>query len=140
MSAWGEPIPLGDKYKKAIFSANITGISEGGTVTLGSSWGLKFLAYTPGQSVRVIKASDPTSKFEAIVTSYDASNGTIILDQITNNSGTFGNANYTINLVGERGTLIKTGSGDPTTNSVQGRIGDLYIDTDTGSMYKLTSL
>lgn len=134
MGSWSAaPIPLGDKYKKVGFSANITGVTENGTVTITQSFGLRNLAYTAGQSVLITKASDSSIKFEGIVQSYDSGTATIVIEQLTNISGPFGIQNYTINLVGERGSKITSGNGLP--NNTNGRIGDMYIDKDTGDMY-----
>jgi hypothetical protein len=134
--SWGtNPVPLGDKYKRVAFSANIsTPVADTGTVTLGSSMGLKYLAYTPGQSVLIVRGGSPNDQFEAIIQSYDPSAGSMVLERPTSIIGTtFGAANYTINLVGQRGSIITQGSGPPP--STFGRPGDMYIDTDTGDVY-----
>jgi hypothetical protein len=49
---------------------------------------------------------------------------------------TFGSANYTVNLVGQRGSIITQGSGPPAPTF--GRPGDMYIDTNTGQVYVKT--
>lgn len=134
--SWGEPVPLGDKYKRVVAAINLSGgntPTENGTISVGPILSLKYLAYTSGQSVLVAKAAVPTSKFEAIVDTYDPSAGTLTLKDITSLSGTFGTSNYAINLVGERGSKITSGSGAP--SSTAGRVGDLYIDTVTGQVY-----
>ena len=135
MGSWNtDPIPLGDKYRKVGFSANVATPTENGKITISQSYGLRFLAYTPGQSVRVSKAADSTTYFEAIVESYDASSAQIVLSDITSvNGSTWGASNYTINLVGERGSKITHGNGAPDSNS--GRPGDMYIDDLTGDVY-----
>jgi hypothetical protein len=135
MGSWNsDPIPLGDKYRKVAFSADISTPVENGKLTITQSYGLRFLAYTAGQSVRVSKAADPSTYFEAIVESYDGATYTIVLSDITSvNGSTWGASNYTINLVGERGSKITSGSGAPSSSA--GRVGDIYIDTVTGEVY-----
>jgi photosystem II stability/assembly factor-like uncharacterized protein len=136
--SWGDPVPIGDKYKRASFYANFsTPVEDTGTVTIGPTYGLRYLAYTEGQSVLIVRGGSPADQFEAIVTSYDPAEGTLVLEQPTLIVGsTFGSANYTINLVGQRGGRIAQGSGPPATNF--GRPGDMYIDTVTGDVYVKT--
>ncbi len=130
--SWGDPVPIGDKYKRVGFAGNLSP-TENGTISIPSSLSLKYLAYTSGQSVIVTKASSPTDKFEAIIDTYDSSLGTLTLKDITSISGSFGISNYTLNLVGERGSKITSSSGEP--NPAVGRHGDMYIDTVTGLVY-----
>lgn len=136
--SWGEPVPLGDKYKRVAFYANFaTPVVDTGTVTLGPTMGLKHLAYTAGQSVLVVRGGSPADQFEAIIQSYSPSTGSMVLEKPTTIVGTtFGSANYTINLVGQRGSIITQGSGVPSLTA--GRPGDMYIDTDTGQVYVKT--
>lgn len=134
--SWGEPTPIGDKYKRVSFYANISPPAENDSRTIGPTMGLRHLAYTAGQSVLILRGAS-TDSFEAIITSYDSSAGTLVLEQITSIVGnTFGSANYTVNLVGQRGSKITQSSGAP--SSTLGRPGDLYIDTVTGQVYVKT--
>jgi hypothetical protein len=136
--SWGEPVPIGDKYKRVAFYANFsTPTADTGTVTLGPTIGLRYLAYTVGQSVLVVRGGSPNDSFEAIIQSYNSATGAMTLERPTLISGsTFGSANYTINLVGQRGAVITQGSGAPDVNF--GRPGDMYIDTVTGQVYVKT--
>lgn len=136
--SWGDPVPIGDKYKRASFYANFaTPVADTGTVTIGPTYGLRYLAYTAGQSVLIVRGGSPADQFEAIITSYDPASGTLVLEQPTLIVGsTFGSANYTINLVGQRGGRITQSAGPPAASF--GRAGDMYIDTTTGDVYVKT--
>ena len=133
--SWGVPVPIGDKYNRVAFYANFsTPVADTGTVTIGPTMGLKYLAYTAGQAGLIVRGGSPKDQFEAIITSYDSSTGTLVLQNPTSIIGsTFGSANYTVNLVGQRGSIITQGSGPPP--STFGRPGDMYIDTNTGQVY-----
>lgn len=92
------------------------------------------LLYTAGNSVLIINETESDNKFEAIVTSYNIDTGFINLEQITNIHGSnFGGPKkYTINLCGERGSTILTGTGVP--SSSVGRLGDIFIDLSSGNL------
>ena len=92
------------------------------------------LAYVAGNSVIVQNASQ--AGFEAVVSSYNSSTGSMDISQITNVEGTLvGSSNpFNVDLTGKRGTKIFYGTGVPTINA---RSGDIYIDTNSGQVYAL---
>ena len=114
------------------FSATINP-TENGTISslsIGPQYG-----YVSGNSVLVTNTQYPTNRFEALVTSYSVSAGTMALEQLTNIRGmSFGGPkNYTMALCGERGSSVLTGSTTPV--SLSGRAGDVFIDVSTGDLY-----
>lgn len=106
--------------------------SENATIS-GLNIGPK-LSYISGNSVLIVNTQYPSNRFEAIVTTYDQTTGILAIEQVTNIRGmSFGGPKlYTINVCGERGTNILTGSGIP--SSTIGRPGDIYINTNSGDM------
>ena len=106
--------------------------SENATIS-GLTIGPK-LSYISGNSVLIVNTQYPSNRFEAIVTSYDQNTGVLAIEQVTNIRGmSFGGPKvYTINICGERGTAIFTGSTIP--SSTAGRSGDIYINTSSGDM------
>ena len=135
------PLFRGKPYN-AVFSATIsTPISEGSSVSISGS-SLKKLNFDIGNTVIISAESNPTNKFEGIISAYNRNTGTMTISEITNIrneaniliNGNFGGPrNYNILLSGERGSKIFSNTTTPT-NTV-GRIGDLYIETSTGKLY-----
>jgi len=96
------------------------------------------LAYSPNETAILTNLSDPSTRFEAIVSSYNSVTGAISLVSITNVLGTSYhlNQNFSINLAGQRGIKWYSYNTGPTgTYSTTGRIGDFYIDKTTGYVY-----
>jgi hypothetical protein len=134
--SWGTPIRItGDIYQTE-FTANLSPI-ENGTLSISFQSLNPNLGYSTGQSALIISKSDPTNVFEAIITAISKTVGgiyTINLEQITNIKGsTFGNQTYILNLTGERGKSMINGTTGPT--GTQGRIGDMFLNTQTGDLY-----
>lgn len=97
-------------------------------INIGSKY-----SFTGGNSV-IIKSQFTSSRFEAVVDSYDSSTGVMSISEITNILGDLsGIGIWTITLAGQRGSKITSGSGVPVV--LVGRPGDMYIDTDTGQIY-----
>lgn len=94
------------------------------------------LAYTEGNSVVVQNTHDPDTRFEAIISVYESTTGKIEIVRITNVYGTFYGVDeqFSINLAGTRGSNWYINMGEPTGNV--GRIGDFYIDKNTGKIYR----
>lgn len=78
------------------------------------------LAYTVGQRVRAVSASDAAKWMEGAVASYSGTTLTLTVD-LTNGSGTL--ADWNINLTGERGAVGATGPSYPTTSTTSLAIG-----------------
>lgn len=96
------------------------------------------LAYTPNESVILTNLIDSSTRFEAIVNSYNIATGLISLMYITNVLGTSYtvSSNFSINLAGQRGSKWYAYPSGPTgTYASTGRIGDYYIDENTGYVY-----
>ena len=98
------------------------------------------LAYSQNESVIITNLTDPTSRFEVIIQNYNSITGIADIGKYTNILGTtYGNSIYSINLSGERGSKwysYPTGPTGPYVNT--GRIGDFYIDENTGYVYVRT--
>jgi hypothetical protein len=91
-------------------------------------------SFTAGSSVIVSGFYDGSSRFEAIVDSYDASTGDMHLSLITNIQGFATSVGiFNITLTGQRGSRIVHGNGPP--SATDGRPGDTYIDDSTGQIY-----
>ena len=116
------------------FTGNISKPAE--DTTLGPLTIPAKLGYTAGQSVLITNVIYPVTRFEAIITSYNPSIGTLNLEQTTNVKGTnYGNGiTWGINLTGERGTNIYSGTSVP--ESTKGRPGDLYLNTTNGELFQ----
>lgn len=128
------PLSRGKPYY-SIFSAVSLSPAENGSVTINI--GAKY-SFAPGNTVIVTRSLNPLLRFEAIVSSYDQSTGSMDLSEITNvkagGGGSWPNSGqFVITLSGERGSRITSGSGQPSSSS--GRQGDMYIDTVTGEVY-----
>lgn len=96
------------------------------------------LQYTKNNSVILTNTTDPGTRFEGVVTSYDRLTGTMVLNKITNIFGTnYGFTNrFIINLTGERGSQWFSRTGPPNlVASNIGRFGDFYIDAESGEIY-----
>ena len=93
------------------------------------------LAYIAGNSILFVYNSGvpPLISFEAIVSYYNPSSGSLNIASITNiNNSLVGTYLYQVNLTGQRGSLLFTGTGPP---SINARIGDYYIDTEASLIY-----
>jgi len=135
------PLFRGKPYN-AIFSATInTPVSEGSSISISGN-SLKKLNFDTGNTVVVSAQSNPTNRFEGIVSSYDRNAGTMTISEVTNIrnesnilvKGNFGGPrDYSILLSGERGSKIFSNTATPA--SSVGRLGDYYIEISTGKLY-----
>ena len=123
---------------KFTISPAISAPNENDTMTINI--GVKY-SFTSGNSVIVSGFYNSTSRFEAVVDSYDSSTGDMTLIEITNIQGfkDIGNSPiqiglFNITLAGQRGSKILHGTADPNTLTV-GRTGDTYINDITGEVY-----
>jgi hypothetical protein len=105
----------GDKYLTATTLVTPVPI-QGSSVTLTVDTDL---SYITGNSVLVINSASPTVRFEGLVQSYNSGSGSIVIDSITNISGTFTSSVYNVNLDGIDGPTGPTGaSGSVTVYSI----------------------
>lgn len=128
------PLNRGKPYY-ALFTAS-PGITPVENDTITTTIGAKY-SFAPGNSVIISGQLNTLMRFEAIVSSYNASTGSITLSEITNiktgGGGSWPQSLLVITLAGERGSKITSGNGLPDSNL--GRIGDMYIDSTTGNVY-----
>lgn len=127
------PLTRGKPYY-ATFSATLSP-TENGTVT--TNVGKKY-SFSPGNTVIISRDVNSLLRFEGIVDSYDSSTGSMSIKEITNiktgGGGTWPQTGtFNISLGGQRGSLISSGTGAP--SSSIGRSGDMYIDSTTGQVY-----
>lgn len=127
------PLTRGKPYY-ATFSATLSP-TENGTVTVNVG---KKYSFSPGNTVIISRTVNSLLTFEGIVSSYDPSTGDMLITEVTNiKSGGGGSwpqtGTFNISLGGQRGSLIRSGNGVPSSNS--GRPGDMYIDATTGQVY-----
>lgn len=130
------PLTRGRPYY-ATFSATDLAPIENGTLSINI--GSKY-SFIPGNTVIIYNSINALLRFEAIVQSYDMGSGDMELYQITNikqgAGGSWpqmGSKTYVISLAGQRGSIISSSTGAP--SSTSGRVGDMYIDSTTGSVY-----
>ena len=121
------PTGAGDHFITQTTSTTISP-AQGGSVSLTVATGL---AYIVGNSVIVVKATDPTAHFEGTVTSYTSNTGSMVLGNIQNVAGSFaGAAVYNVNLDGIDGPTGATGLqgaiGATGATGLQGAAGDRY--------------
>lgn len=96
------------------------------------------LPYSKNNSVIITNKDFPSTRFEAMVNSYNSLNGLIEVYKITNIFGTryLSSSRFTINLTGERGYQWYVQTGNPNTVAVSlGRFGDLYVDSVSGNVF-----
>lgn len=104
------PTGFADRYATATTgSVVVNPLSEPVSLTVGTG-----LAYIAGNAVLVVKASDYTTSFTGIVSSYTAGTGSMAIVGITGITGSFaGSAVYNVNLngvVGPTGATGRTGA------------------------------
>jgi len=94
------------------------------------------LAYSTNESVILSNLNDVGTYFEGLVKAYDINTGIMRIEMITNVNGTlYGPGNiFSVNLTGQRGTKWYYSSTGPT--GYIGRIGDYFIDNETGFVYQ----
>ncbi len=99
----------GDRYNTRSTSTVITPTNPSISLQVDSQ-----LAYVIGNYVIVVSASNPNNYFNGQVSSYNATNGTIIISSITNINGSFGtNTPYIVNLNAALGATGLPGSTGP---------------------------
>jgi hypothetical protein len=98
----------GDRYLTATSTTTTLSPTVGGSVNMIVG---KNLSYIYGNSVFVSSAPAPNNNFEANVSSYGTTTGSLVLNNITNINGTYGSAViYNVNLDGIDGPTGSSGA------------------------------
>ena len=108
------PTGFADRYATATTgSVTVNPLSEPVSLTIATG-----LAYIAGNAVLVVKASDYTTSFTGVVSTYTSGTGAMTIVGITNIAGSFaGSSVYNVNLngvVGPTGATGRTGATGPT--------------------------